>query len=223
LAFLCPSDILAVQTIFMKRTLTIVVALVISTSLLAQKGKQKTKEENPNKEAKETVLGKEKKETGSSKGNKEAVANKEKGKSGHDKTIWEGTKDTDGGGPKASKNQPAKVRSAFAKDYPNATNVSWSKYRGDWTATFNNGLVTSTAIYHANGERKDTRTVVPPTQIPRTISDVLKKKSETQTTEVVKIETPKKITDVFRIKRILDGTTQFSYYDANGKEVKYDY
>ena len=207
----------------MKRTITILVALVISTSLLAQKGKQKTKEENPKKEAKETVLGKEKKETGSSKESKETVAGKGKGKSNHDKTIWEGTKDTDGGGPKASKNQPAKVRSAFAKDYPNATNVSWSKYRGDWTATFNNGLLTSTAIYHANGERKDTRTVVQPTQVPKTISDILKKKTETQTTDVVKIEAPKKMTDIFRIKKMQAGTTQFSYYDANGKEVNYDY
>ena len=208
----------------MKRTMTMLVTLFICTSLLAQKGKQKDKEENSKKQAKETVVGKEKKETGSGKETKEAVAGNQKGKSSHDKTIWEGTKDSDGGGPKASKNQPAKVRSAFAKDYPNATNVSWSKYRGDWTATFTNGVVTSTAIYHANGERKDTRTVVPPTQVPRTISDILKKKTETQpTTDVVKIEAPKKMTDIFRIKTMTSGTTRYSYYDANGKEVSYDY
>ncbi len=69
----------------------------------------------------------------------------------------------DGGYDKAtkkySKNQPAKVRSAFESDYPNATNVRWTKSRGDWTATFNNGVLRNRmqVTYHANGERRDNR------------------------------------------------------------------
>lgn len=60
---------------------------------------------------------------------------------------------------KYSKNQPAKVRTAFESDYPNATNVRWTKSRGDWTATFNNGILRNRmqATYHANGERRDSR------------------------------------------------------------------
>jgi len=64
----------------------------------------------------------------------------------HEKGIWDGTQDNGGGGPKASKNQPAKVRAAFARDYPAAGSVTWSKYRGDWTATFRNGPFWSTAV-----------------------------------------------------------------------------
>ena len=136
--------------------------------------------------------------------------------------IWDGTKDHDGGSPKASKNQPAKVRSAFAKDYPNATNVSWSKYRGDWTASFNNGLVRSVAVYHANGQRKDTRTVVQKNQVPKTILDgIFKKRPNAQLTDAVKIEAPK--TDLYRIKIFDTNGPSFTYFDANGKEVKYDY
>ena len=59
---------------------------------------------------------------------------------------------------KSAKNQPAKVRAAFQRDYPNATNVSWTKSQGDWTATFNHGGLfnsRTSATYHSNGQRKD--------------------------------------------------------------------
>lgn len=58
---------------------------------------------------------------------------------------------------KSAKNQPAKVRAAFQRDYPNATNVSWTKNQGSWTATFNNGRIfnsRTSATYHSNGERR---------------------------------------------------------------------
>jgi len=41
--------------------------------------------------------------------------------------------------------------------------------------------------------------------------------------DVVKIETQQNIQDIFRIKSVEGGTTRFSFYDANGKEVNYDY
>lgn len=142
----------------------------------------------------------------------------------HEDIIWDGTKDNDGGGPKPSKNQPAKVRAAFQRDYPNAVNVRWSKYRGDWTATFGNGLFTSTAVYHANGERRDTRTPVERSQVPRSILDeIFRKKPETQLGEIIKIEPPRTIQDIFRLKAIADGKAQFLYYTSDGKEVTYHY
>ena len=152
-------------------------------------------------------------------------ANKDKEeKQKHHTAIWEGTKDTDGGGPKPSKNQPAKVRAAFKRDYPNATSVSWTKYRGDWTATFRRGLVGwSTAVYHANGERRDTRTPVPQAEIPRKIEDIFRKRPDTRLEDVIKIEIPKTIKDIFRIKTVVDGTARFVFYDADGQEVQYNY
>ncbi|MFT3978993.1 MAG: hypothetical protein QM687_00895 [Ferruginibacter sp.] len=52
-------------------------------------------------------------------------------------------------------NAPRKVRDAFYRDYPNAKDVSWTKSRGVWTATFRNGLFNSnrSVSYAANGSR----------------------------------------------------------------------
>jgi hypothetical protein len=68
---------------------------------------------------------------------------------------------------------PSKVQAAFARDYGNASGVTWTKSRGNWTATYNGGLfggATSIATYHANGRRMDTRTTVPLTQIPQPVT-----------------------------------------------------
>lgn len=54
---------------------------------------------------------------------------------------------------KYSKNLPAKVRAAFSNDYPNATNVTWTKSNGHWTATFPNGIYRRSVTYAANGQR----------------------------------------------------------------------
>lgn len=52
---------------------------------------------------------------------------------------------------------PAQVQSAFERDYPNASNVSWAKNNRVWTATFRSGLLggTRTASYYENGDRAD--------------------------------------------------------------------
>lgn len=53
-------------------------------------------------------------------------------------------------------NAPRKVRDAFNRDYPNASNVRWSKDRGVWTASFRRtGLFggNNTVSYRANGQR----------------------------------------------------------------------
>jgi Rieske Fe-S protein len=47
---------------------------------------------------------------------------------------------------------PAKVREQFALDFPNATDVRWTKRRGDFSAFFN-GYSEKLARYHANGQR----------------------------------------------------------------------
>jgi hypothetical protein len=189
----------------MKKLLLFIFALVYCTIITAQKKQAPGKGHKINKVHKKT--------------NK-----KPSNKKPETDAFWEGTGDGDGGGPKPSRNQPAKVRSAFQEDYPTAANVSWHKYRGDWTATFGNGAVTSTAVYHANGQRKDTRTVVSRPQVPKVIlDDILKRKPRVQLSDIVKIEAPQVVKDIFRIRTIEGGTSRYLFYDAGGMEVKYNY
>jgi hypothetical protein len=202
----------------MKRILFLLTALTLSVAILAQgnSGGNKDKAKEKGKPASVDQSGKGK--------DKEKADKEKKEKADHDKKVWEGTSDKGGAGPKASKNQPAKVRAAFQRDYPNATNVYWTKYRGDWTATFGNGVWRSTAVYHANGERRDTRTPVSRENVPRKILDVIfKQKPEAKVDEAVKIEVPKGIKDIFRIKDIINGKAEFQYYDADGIKVQYNY
>jgi uncharacterized protein YxeA len=148
----------------------------------------------------------------------------QKEKEAHNKKVWDGTSDRGGMGPKYSKNQPAKVRAAFQRDYPNARYVSWSKYRGDWTATFGNGLYMSTAIYHANGERRDTRTTITKNEIPRNVLDsIFKRRPATRFDDIIKIDVPSSIREIFRIKDVIQGKPEYSYYNSNGLLVNYNY
>jgi hypothetical protein len=55
-----------------------------------------------------------------------------------------------------SRNTPRKVRDAFYRDYPNASNVSWTKDRGVWTANFKRSGIfggNTSVSYSANGQR----------------------------------------------------------------------
>ena len=155
---------------------------------------------------------------------KEKEAKEKRQQDDHTKKVWAGTSDKNGKAPIASKNQPAKVRAAFQRDYPGAGNVSWSKYRGDWTASFGNGLYRSTAVYHANGERRDTRTPVTRNELPVNVIDaIFKSNPNTRLDDVIKIEVPNVVKDIFRVKDILGGKPTYFYYDSNGQLVKYNY
>lgn len=58
-------------------------------------------------------------------------------------------------------NAPSKVREAFNRDFPSAQNVTWTKNRGVWTASFRrSGLFggTRTVSYEANGTRSNSGT-----------------------------------------------------------------
>lgn len=159
---------------------------------------------------------------------KNKPAKESKGLEKHDDVkddgIWNGTQNTSVG--KQSKNQPAKVRAAFQNDYPNAANVVWSKYRGDWTATFNSGLGRSTAIYHANGERRDTRTSINRDQLPnRTIwDDIFRRDRVTPVGNVVQIQSPSLGAEIFRFATQVAGSQlQYRFYNSNGQKVQYNY
>ena len=67
-----------------------------------------------------------------------------------------GNNSDDNGNGKYTNNAPRKVRDAFYNDYPNASNVSWTKDRGVWTARFNRGGIFgggNSVSYRANGQR----------------------------------------------------------------------
>ena len=207
--------------------LFITAILLASTSAFAQKKQQNEKEEAI-EASRKRVLGKDepvavRHERSSESGDIILEKTVSKGKTNED-VIWEGTKDHDGGGPKFSKNQPAKVRSSFNKDFPNATAISWSKYRGDWTATFKNGIFYSTAVYHANGNRKDTRTVVSRADVPKAVLEgIYKRKPGISVGEIVKVETTQALNQIFRIKTVNNGKINFLLLNSSGNEVAYNY
>lgn len=173
-------------------------------------GKNKVKDKNKGKEEDDKDNGEKYKQ--------EKAKNDE-----HDRKVWDGVEGTDGCG-KLSKKQPAKVRSSFKQDYPNAMNVRWSKCRGDWTASFGNGVFQSTAIYHANGERRDTRTPVTQKEMPKIILDsIFKKRPKFNLGDIIKIEKPGSLEEIFRLKDTNESGVEFLFFNKLGEAIKYDY
>jgi hypothetical protein len=214
----------------MKKLFFTAFAFVITISLSAQgnKGGKGKNKENPVVTSTETPdepaqKGKSKNKD-KQKGKQDQNDKDEKGKNQeHDKKVWEGVAGSEGCGL-PSKNQPAKVRSSFQRDYPNAVNVRWTKCRGDWTATFSGGLFHSTAVYHANGERRDTRTPITRKEIPGiTLDSILKKRPGINIGDVIKIDLPNKAEEIFRIKSGTDTGPEFLFFNKLGDLIKYDY
>ncbi|HEU5165863.1 MAG TPA: hypothetical protein VFU29_10010 [Chitinophagaceae bacterium] len=201
----------------MKKFFLISMGFIFSLTMISQgksndngKGNDKSKNEKP--------------ASPGSSDQKQKAANEKHQQDEHNKKIWDGTSDKGGKSPVYSKNQPAKVRAAFQRDYPNAGNVSWSKYRGDWTASFGNGFYRSTALYHANGDRRDTRTLITRNEMPQNVVDAIFKRSPgTRLDDMIKIEVPNTVKNIFRVKDILGGKPAYFYYNSDGQLVKYNY
>jgi hypothetical protein len=200
----------------MKKIFFVIAAISIGLSVSAQgnSGKEKNKEKNKTSNTPVNNPGN---------GNDKDKPQEDKNKNDeYDRKVWDGI--GDGGCMKPSKNQPAKVRAAFQRDYPNASFVRWTKCRGDWTASFNHGFFRSTAVYHANGDRRDTRTFVKRESLPVKILDVILNRLPGVSIDGgIKIEVPNIVKDIFRIKNIVEGKPQYLYIDANGAEVQYNY
>ncbi|MEN9548628.1 MAG: hypothetical protein RIR12_1219 [Bacteroidota bacterium] len=213
----------------MKKCLFSLLITLLSITVTAQgnsgtKGKSKNntavktnKSSNPH--AEDNANGNNNKGKGKQKSKQEKTNNDD-----HDRKVWDGVGDIAGCG-QASKNQPTKVRQNFTSDYPNAVNVRWTKCRGDWTATFGNGIFISTAIYHANGDRRDTRTPIQKENIPRRVLDEIFKQKpvDSPLDGAIKIEVPNAIKEIFRIKNIIQGKPQYNYFDADGAKIDYHY
>jgi hypothetical protein len=198
----------------MKKVFFALAAIVISLSVAAQgnsgnKGKDKQKDKDKPAQTDNKAP--------KNKDNEQQAKNDK-----HDRVVWDGIGDKNC--MKISKNQPAKVRAAFQRDYPAANVIRWTKCRGDWTATFGNGIWMSTAVYHANGDRRDTRTSIGRDNIPRRVLDeIFKRQPGIKLDEAVKIQVPNIINDIFRIKSMLSGKAEYQYYNSEGVQVTYNY
>ena len=118
------------------------------------------------------------------------------------------------------RHRPKKVTAAFLRDYPAANNVLWSKYKGDYRATFNNGVLRSTAVYHANGERRDTRTPLTRAQLPGTIWEKIFNRDRITPTKYIQIDRPAIAEKIFKV---LSANNTVHFYDQNGNIVSYNY
>jgi hypothetical protein len=123
---------------------------------------------------------------------------------------------------KYSKNQPSNVTASFQRDYPYAKNVTWSKYKGDWTASFGNGIYRSTAVYHANGQRKDTRTVIKRNDLPGDggLWERIFKRNSVQENNIIRVEQPQNNTIIYRV---LTTAGNALFFNHQGEPVKYNY
>lgn len=123
------------------------------------------------------------------------------------------------GNTKTRVNLPTKVKSSFAAEYPNAANATWTKNRGDWTVVFGNGVWRSTATYHSNGDRVDTRTPMAREQAPRPVLDeILRRFPKENPKDIIKIEKPKN-PNLFQIIVEQAGKKRTFLLDETGKLV----
>ncbi|WP_164972817.1 PepSY-like domain-containing protein [Lacibacter luteus] len=183
----------------MKKVLMVVMLSLISAGGFAQAAKEKSKAKEKNKPAAENV-------------------NKQKDKTGTNAN----TPNADGkqtGNTKTRVNIPTKVKTSFAAEYPNAVNATWTKTQGDWTVVFGNGVWQSTATYHSNGERVDTRTAMPREQAPRPVLDeILRRYPKQNPKDIIKIEKPKN-PNLFQIIVEEAGKKRTLLIDETGKLV----
>ncbi len=148
-------------------------------------------------------------------GNNQDESTKEKGKQ-KDKLK---NNQSGNGNSKNSINIPTQVRNSFNADYPNAVNTVWTKNRGDWTVTFRNNIWNSTATYHSNGERVDTRTRVRKDQTPRPVQDeIYKRFPQTNPKDIFKIEKPKN-PNLFQVVVEQAGKKKTLVFDEKGKLI----
>lgn len=186
----------------MKKLFSLAIFVSLSIIGFSQAGKEKAKDKSKTKNE-NTAKG------------KNSNSPQENANNGNQSTG----NDQQNGNAKTRKNIPTKVGSAFAGEYPNAVNATWTKNRGDWTVAFGNGIWRSTATYHSNGERVDTRTPMTREQAPRPVlEEILRRFPKGSPTDVIKIEKPKN-PNLFQIIVDAAGKKRTLLIDETGKLV----
>ena len=183
----------------MKKLLIAALFIFSSVAVFAQAGKEKSKAKEKGKPATEKV--KKQNDNDADNGNKQDADGKQTGNT------------------KTRVNLPTKVKSSFAAEYPNAANATWTKNKGDWTVVFGNGVWRSTATYHSNGDRVDTRTPMTREQAPRPVLDeILRRYPKQNPKDIIKIEKPKN-PNLFQIIVEEAGKKRTLLLDETGKLV----
>ncbi|GHB87760.1 PepSY-like domain-containing protein [Persicitalea jodogahamensis] len=109
---------------------------------------------------------------------------------------------------------PAAVTTAFAKAYPNASNMKWEKEKnGDFEVEFDQGKVELSVVYNPQGVEQEVETEIATSQLPASVQAALKSK---------------KVKEAAIIKK--GGKTYYEaevggkdlIFDASGKAVKLD-
>ena len=182
----------------MKKLFSLAILLSLSLFGFSQAGKEKSKDKAKNEN---TAKGKNNKSSQNTPSNNN-----------------QSTGGDQNGNTKTRKNIPTKVGSSFAAEYPNAVNAVWTKNQGDWTVVFGNGIWRSTATYHSNGDRVDTRTPMSREQAPRPVLDEILRRFPKSPTDVIKIEKPKN-PNLFQIIVDAAGKKKTLVLDETGKLV----
>lgn len=181
--------------------------------------KDKKQHEGEHEDGDNESKGKEKVKYKNGKENSEADDDHESDEK-HSKDKWkEKNKENGNGNSKVRTNIPTQVRNSFNTDYPNASDTVWTKQQGDWTVNFRNNAFRSTATYHSNGERLDTRTNMPSQQAPAPVlGEIQKRFPQANPKDIIKIEKPKN-PNLFQVMINEGGKLKAILFDEKGKLV----
>ena len=111
---------------------------------------------------------------------------------------------------------PADAKNAFAKSYPNASNIKWDKENGAFEVDFQWNGKKMSALYDAKGVLKESEVSIPVSELPATVSEYLAKNYKG-----IPVKGAAKITKA-------DGTVNLEaeikgkdiLFDTNGKFIK---
>lgn len=121
---------------------------------------------------------------------------------------------------KKTKEVPAVVTAAFAKQFPNVKDVDWEKEGNDYEAEFELNKVETSAIFSADGHWKETETEIAVSALPAKAQEYLKAKySEYAVKEAAKITDNKNVvTYEAEVKK--KGESMDIIFDASGAFLK---
>lgn len=114
------------------------------------------------------------------------------------------------------KDVPAQVKTAFQKQYPNASDVKWDKEGEKFEASFDLNKIDNSVLFDAQGNVLETEVEIEVTQLPKGILEYVKANYKGQ-----KVKEAAKITDT-------KGTVTYEaevkglnlLFDSNGKFIK---
>lgn len=115
---------------------------------------------------------------------------------------------------------PESVSSAFAKDFPAVSKVSWDMEDGNFEAEFKEGGVDESATYDKTGHKMETEVAIKVTDLPQVVQAYITKNyAAYKLTEAAKITNDKNIL-VYEAEVGKDGKSYDVIFDADGKFIK---